>query len=250
LKQFGSLQFQKLESNEKLMTTINFSHPLFSGVFESKVKNFQYPYSKTSFLFSGSAATVLSNQDKSSFLSSLSKPLSSVYIFSTALNGTNSNFQQSPLIVPVFYQMAMNSNRTGLTALIIGDTNPFIVEAKLSKDAILEIKNKTEQFIPLQQIVNNKVKLLFNDYPEEAGNFEIYNQLKTEGNISFNYNRSESDLTTTVENSLKNVRVIDSITTVFDTIHSESNDNQIWKWFVIFALVFLLIEMAIIRFLK
>jgi hypothetical protein len=36
-------------------------------------------------------------------------------------------------------------------------------------------KSKTEQFIPIQQIVNKKVKLLLTTI-EEAGNFIIYNQ--------------------------------------------------------------------------
>jgi hypothetical protein len=250
LKQLGSIQFQKLDSTEKLMTSINFGHPLFAGIFESKIKNFQYPFSKSSFAIGGSAASILSNQDKTAFLSSLRKPLSSVYIFNSALNSINSNFQQSPLIVPVFYQMAMNTNNNGIIALTIGNTNPFIVDAQLSKDAILEVKSKTEQFIPIQQIVNKKVKLLFNDYPEEAGNFIIYNQNNSEGNISFNYKRTESDLTASSETILKDVNVIESIASVFDKIHSDSTDSQIWKWFVIFALVFLVIEMALIRFLK
>jgi hypothetical protein len=32
-----------------------------------------------------------------------------------------------------------------------------------------------EQFIPIQQILNNKVKMN-NDYPEQAGNFRVYNK--------------------------------------------------------------------------
>jgi hypothetical protein len=45
-------------------------------------------------------------------------------------------------------------------------------------------------------------------------------------------------------------KMIDSITNVFDTLQTNRLDNQIWKWFVIFALLFLVTEMAIIRFMK
>jgi hypothetical protein len=48
------------------------------------------------------------------------------------------------------------------------------------------LKSKTEQFIPIQQIVNKKVKLLLTTI-EEAGNFIIYNKIIAEGNIGFNY---------------------------------------------------------------
>jgi hypothetical protein len=68
-------------------------------------------------------------------------------------------------------------------------------------------------------------------------------------NISFNYDRTESDLSAIDENALSKYK-IDSITNVFDTLQTNRLDNQIWKWFVIFALLFLVTEMAIIRFMK
>jgi len=49
---------------------------------------------------------------------------------------------------------------------------------------------------------------------------------------------------------LSDYKTIDSIETVFNTLQTERTDNQIWKWFVIFALLFLITEMAIIRFVK
>ena len=99
-------------------------------------------------------------------------------------------------------------------------------------------------------MLNDKVKLTFNDYPQQAGNFGIYNQKERLQNISFNYNRTESDLDQANENILSDYKTIDSIETVFDTLQTDRTDSQIWKWFVIFALLFLVTEMAIIRFVK
>jgi hypothetical protein len=50
----------------------------------------------------------------------------------------------------------------------------FLVDVALSKDAVLTVTNSDESFIPIQRIINDKVKLTFNDYPEEAGNYGIY----------------------------------------------------------------------------
>ncbi|HQE33027.1 MAG TPA: hypothetical protein PLQ70_00005, partial [Flavobacterium alvei] len=110
--------------------------------------------------------------------------------------------------------------------------------------------NDAETFIPIQQMLNEKVKLTFNDYPEQAGNFGIYNQNERLQNISFNYNRTESDLAQANEEAISDYKTIDSIETVFNTLQTDRTDNQIWKWFVIFALLFLVTEMAIIRFMK
>ena len=69
-------------------------------------------------------------------------------------------------------------------------------------------------------------------------------------NISFNYNRTESDLATANENLLSEYKTVESIKSLYNTLQTDRADNQIWKWFVIFALLFLITEMAIIRFVK
>jgi hypothetical protein len=76
-----------------------------------------------------------------------------------------------------------------------------LVDVALSKDAVLNVTNSSESFIPIQRIINDKVKLTFNDYPEEAGNYGIYNQKKNVQNISFNYDRTESDLSAVDEST-------------------------------------------------
>jgi hypothetical protein len=247
---FGKLTFNSLENREKLITKINFNHPIFNSVFENKVTNFQYPKTKSSFALSSSSPAALSYEDQSVFLTSIANSVSAVAIFAAPINIENSNFQQSPLIVPTFYKMAMNNQNNGVNALIIGNNNPHLTEASLNKDAILTVKGFEEQFIPIQQILNNKVKMTFNDYPEEAGNFSICNKKEWIENISFNYNRTESDLASANDNILSDYKTIESIPSLFNTLQTDRTDNQIWKWFVIFALLFLMTEMAIIRFVK
>ncbi|RTY85952.1 BatA domain-containing protein [Flavobacterium sp. RSP15] len=247
---FGNLTFNSLENREKLITKINFNHPIFNSVFENKVTNFQYPKTKKSFIISSSNPAALFYEDQSVFLTSIANSVSAVAVFAAPINSKNSNFQQSPLIVPTFYKMAMNNQNNDVSALIIGNNNPHLTEASLNKDAILTVKGLEEQFIPIQQILNNKVKMTFNNYPEQAGNFSIYNKKEWIENISFNYNRTESDLAPANETILSDYKTIQSIPSLFDTLQTDRTDNQIWKWFVIFALLFLIIEMAIIRFVK
>ncbi len=205
---------------------------------------------KSSFGISNKQSAALLYEDQSPFLSTIQNTSGTVSVFSAALNTENSNFQQSPLIVPVFYKMALFNQNNGVNAITIGNSNPFIVDASLSKDGILEIKNEQEQFIPTQQIMNTKVKLTFNDLPQQAGNFEIYNQKQWVDNISFNYNRSESNLQQTNTQLLSDYPTADSAESIFHRLQSDRMDKQLWKWFVIFALLFLICEMAIIKFLK
>jgi hypothetical protein len=250
LNQFGSTQFKSLESNEKQITKINFNHPLFAGVFENKTNNFQYPKIKKDFTISSSTPAILNFDDESPFLIGLRNTVSSVYVFSAPINTSNSNFQQSPLIVPVFYKMALSKLNNGINTNTIGSNTSYLVSVNLSKDEILTVKNTEEQFIPVQQLLNNKVQLFFNDYPEKAGNYTIYDSKNPIENISFNYPRTESNLDQVNESILSDYKTSDSISTIFDTLQSNRSDNQIWKWFIIFALLFLALEMAIIKFVK
>lgn len=250
LKIFGNIQLKSIENKDKLITKINFNHPLFSTVFENKITNFQYPKTHNSFEIESRNSGILLYDDQTTFLTSINKTVSMVYVFAAPINLANSNFQKSPLIVPVFYKMALNNTKKGINAIAIGVNNPFIIAANLSKEEILNVKNETESFVPIQQIFNSKVQLNFNDFPEQAGNFGIYKRNVLVQNISFNYDRTESDLEQNKADLVSDFKKIDSIEAVFNTIETNRTDDQVWKWFVIFALLFLAIEMAIIRFVK
>ena len=150
--------------------------------------------------------------------------------------------------------MALSSQKTGISALTIGENSPFLIDASLSKDEIVEIKSLSEEtnekFIPMQQILNNKVKLTFNDFPQEAGNFGVYKQDNLLKEISFNYARTESNIATSNESVLSDYNVIGSIDEVFDTLQTNRTDNEIWKWFVFLTLLFLVTEILIQKFVK
>lgn len=246
----SELQFKTASQTNKKVTKINFSHPLFSSVFEKKIDNFQYPMTKTAFGLTSTTPSILTYEDQSPFLSSIQNDLTSVYVFAAPINKNNSNFQNSPLIVPIFYNMAQSSQKTGVNAMIIGENKPFVVDALLSKDEILTIKNSAESFIPVQQLLNTKVKMTFNDNPTEAGNFSIFNGGNLVQNISFNYNRTESNLALSNPDAASNFTEIDDVETVFNTIQTDRTDAQIWKWFVILALLFLALELLIQKIVK
>lgn len=250
LGSFGASRLANATASERHITKIAFSHPLYSTVFEKKVDNFQYPQVKAGFTFSGNALPVLSYNDQTPFLASMSNKLGNVYIFTAPINKANSNFQNSPLIVPTFYNMAQNSGKTGISAITIGKNQRLLLDTMLSKDEVLAVKNETTDFIPMQQVLNNKVKLSFGDYPETAGNYGIYKEGENLKNISFNHARTESNP------ALQNKAITDdftaagSVAEVYNDIRSERTANKMWRWFVIGTLIFLLLELLIQKFVK
>lgn len=250
LNTFGKIQIGSLQNNTKLVTKIAFQNQLFSSVFEKKVVNFQYPFTKSAFEIRATAPPILSYEDQSVFLTELKNQIASVYVFSAPINKVNSNFQNSPLIVPVFYKMAQNSANTGVNALVIGNNKPFLIDTTLSKDEIVNVKNSTEKFIPTQQIMNNKVLLSFHENPTIAGDFGIYKQDEFLQNISFNYDRTEGNLNLYNAALLSDFKVINSVDAVFNTLQTDRSNNEIWRLFVILTLLFLVIEVFIQKLVK
>jgi hypothetical protein len=250
LASFGGIRLNPIQENKKLITKIAFGHPLYATVFEKKIENFQYPETKKSFAIGGRAPVVLGYEDQSAFLTAIGNSISSVYVFAAPINKENSNFQNSPLIVPTFYNMAQNSGKTGVTAITIGKNQPMLIDAPLSKDEILEIRNKDEKFIPVQQILNSKVRLAFGDYPQQAGNFGVYNGKEIVRNVSFNYDRTEGNLSAPDSGMFSDYKTITDVEAVFNTLLTDRTDNLVWKWFVVLALIFLVTELLIQKFVK
>lgn len=249
LKTFGSISFNS-KTSDKQITKISFNHPIYVNVFEKKVNNFQYPKVSSSWSTNGKALPVLQFEDQNIFLGNLTNRLGNLYFFSAAIDKQNSNFQNSPLIVPTFYNMGQNNNKTGLNGFIIGENNFTIINETIAKDNVLSVSNAENSFIPMQQILNNKIKLTFGNYPEKAGNYSVLKDKEILKNISFNYPRSESNLTEINNDFFDNCTTINSISTFYNDIHSNRTNSEVWKSFILATLLLLLTELLIQKFVK
>jgi hypothetical protein len=246
---FGSLKYGMLSSTEKQITTINFSHPIYQAVFKNKVTNFQYPKVKSSFGLSGNTA-VLQYEDQSIFIGSSTNQLGNFYAFAAPINKQNSNFQNAPLIVPTLYNMGQNQSKTGINAYTIGENQSLLLETVLTKDEAVTIQNNDYSFIPLQQILNTKCKLTFGDYPEKAGNYEVIKDDEFLKKISFNFARTESDITAINSGIFDTFTKVNNIATVLNDLASERSSSEIWKWFLFGTLLLLCIELLIQKLIK
>ncbi|AUS07124.1 BatA domain-containing protein [Pseudotamlana carrageenivorans] len=247
LNTFGA-QFSKEIPIEKSITNINYSHPLFNnGVFEKQVKNFRYPKVSSFYeLTSNRGASALQFEDGKSFLSQSGQ----VYVFASALNQENSSFKNSPLIVPTLFNIGKQSFKIPSLYYTIGRDHTFDVDTQIQQDAVLSLVKNDIHLIPRQQYFNNKVVIKTSEAPTKDGIYAIMHTNDTIKHVSFNYDKKESDLSYRNLSDLKQLTIGDSVTKIFDSIKSDTKINALWKWFVIFALALLIIEMLILKFFK
>ncbi len=133
---------------------------------------------------------------------------------------------------------------------LLGESNNIEVPVTISGDRILQISSSSSTFIPRQSISPNKVEIITEELPEEPGNFTIINGQEPVMNLSFNVNRNESRLDFDEIPENENVAVLKDVQEFFSTSGFTKEIDTLWKWFVTFALIFLVVEILLLKYIK
>jgi len=88
------------------------------------------------------------------------------------------------------------------------------------------------------------------DLPKKAGIYDVVYQNKTIGQLAFNYNRIENKLQFLKLPESKSIEKINSIKSFWQSEQIFFKSQQLWLWFLWAALLFLIIEMLLLRFWK
>jgi len=237
------------------ITAINFEHPLFENVFSKNITNFQYPSVQSYYpVDSNNASTIIRFENNSPFISQIKNKKSTVYWISASLERANSNFINSPLIVPVFYNFGKLSFKNSQLFYRMGRTNKIDIETKTRGNEILRILNSENTLIPLQSKFENKVRITTNAASLTLGFQHVLMGKDTIQTLAFNYPKEESFMNFMDLNELKKISqkgiVSGSISDVFKKINKKNQVHWLWKWFLTLAIVSLLLEILILKFYK
>jgi hypothetical protein len=257
-KLFSTLNIGEInEKNgtKKSVTTINYGHPFFKNVFRKEVNNFQYPVVNLTYLSTlKNASYLLRFDDQSNFISEIKYKDSKVYWIASPLDLDISNFISSPLVVPIFYNFANQNASEKKLYFTVGDKNEIIVNQIKDQDVVLHLKGVNSDFIPMQSKTINSVKIQTELNPLKDGVYQITNNKGFSKNVAFNYNRKESEMKYSSLKSLAkkydNVNYFYTIKDAITTLNDQYKKHNLWQLFVIFALLFLGIEIILQKFLK
>ena len=231
-------------TREKKVSQINYDHPVMSNVFNKRIDNFQYPKVQKSFILK-SSNPILKYEDGTAFLSEQN----SKFIFSAPLNNENSNFKNSPLIVPVFYNMAMSSLPLPRLYNFTNTRTEVAINKSSKNDEVFTLRSKDTELIPRQRSFTQFTELQFENEVDRAGNYEVIYEEQLETHLAFNFNRSENNLSyyndTELQNS--NSNALDSL---FIQMAEDEQITSLWRLFLYAALFFLLCEVLILKLMK
>ena len=243
---------------KKLISTVNYDHPFFENVFKGKVTNFEYPEVNSGLIAKfRSSSTLLGFEDGSDFISEIPFGENTIYWISSPLDEDASNFGDSPLIVPVFFNFSLPENKTGGLYKIIGRSNELKVNVETPGETAFRMTNGVDEFIPLQRSVAGEVTLLTKEYPIAPGIYQVTDGDRVISEYAFNYDRDLvrsdyqdlSDLKNLFSTD-QNVKILSSPQQGLSELNTMFSNRTLWHIFIIFALIFILLEMLIHRFFK
>ncbi|MDT0685596.1 BatA domain-containing protein [Autumnicola psychrophila] len=246
LQNSGAPAFEAFQSEERKITNIRFDHPLYTSVFEEQVENFEYPSVQSYFTLNRPGSPVLEYQDNAPFLTQSDQ----LFLFTSASGAKNGNFQQSPLVVPTFYNMGRMALQARQIYYEIGKNNLIDIPVTSENDEVVHLTSEEDNFIPQQQAFSEKIRINTSELPAVAGNYQINYRNNIIENVSYNYSRHESNLNYINPEDFENVEIYDNINNYFENTNAVRQITALWKWFVIFALIFLIVEMLLLKYLK
>ncbi|TAE35794.1 MAG: hypothetical protein EAY66_08240 [Sphingobacteriales bacterium] len=239
---------------------INIQHPFFANVFDQLPRNLDLPkmqqYFEMSNLTQTSRQTLIYGGGDKNLLAVYKIKKGKVYVSAIPLEAEFSNFTNHALFLPVLFKMALSGFGAQKLFETLGSNGSITIPVKgLMGDNVLKISNKNTQIIPEVRQSPAGTQLFFAD---QLQNPDFYKVTKADSLLAitaFNYNRSESDMRYYDENTLKNIfknTQAHILSSGNDGIKSQIKQSVLgtnyWKLCLILVLLFLAIEILLIRF--
>jgi hypothetical protein len=249
------------QANETQLTEFDnpdLNNPFFENVFEERSNRLVLPKARRVLDWGNDRSAILRLKNDKPFLSQFSQN-GNIYLMASPLQPEYSDLAANFLFLPVMYRMAATAKKTDWRPYYNLNESLITLRAdSLPAEQPVKLIGQQE-IIPTQRKLADRVMLELPRFSIQAGFYQATIARDTIGLLAFNLNSRESELEqysgTEVRQLLGNGEHI----TLFEAGSATSFSNEIkarylgtplWKYALILALIFLLVEILFIRFLK
>lgn len=256
-----------LDTSKLKVEKTDFKTGFYEGVFDKIDERMDLPVVRKHFLFSlgtkNNINPVLKLINNETWLGEANIKNAKVYIFSSSLDESFTNFCKHALFVPTIYKMAINSLKPAPLYFYTQNNSVISLNALKEKSEeplhLTEVNNKFD-VIPEIRVNNNRLNVYTQNQIANPGFYKLTHKGQDLQSLAFNYNRLESglefftneEIEKNIEenhlSSFKNLVATEKPLTA--SVQEISGHVKLWKLFIIFTLVFVAIEIALIRFFK
>jgi uncharacterized membrane protein len=236
----------------------DFNHPVFQNIFQNDdKKKYESPELNAYYKLSSSGNQIISLVDGSSFLSEYKIGKGKVFVFNSAPVLSWSDFPIKSIFAPLMNKSVayLSSKERDENIFLAGDeVNINLKNTNASQIKILR-PDKTEEFINLSDNLRNDYLAFSNT--SVTGSYKFYSGENLIENISVNTDPTESKIDyadeSEFENYLEQIKFagkyvsIDKESNVVEKIMLARFGSELWRYFLLIAIILALIEMTIAR---
>lgn len=259
-----------VREGEDRVADIEWNHPLFADVFDkSKMidKNMALPGFRKLFVWQGNARgsgeVLMTTRGGQPFLSVYSKGKGQLFVFSVPMKPGFSELARHSVFAPVIYRMALLGARQMDAAFTIGAFKPVLlyIPAPTGDESLrLALRGKDEELIPRVRVLSSALSLETGDQLREAGHYDLRGGAQLAAVLSFNFDRKESIMRFLGKDQLDDwlsrapegraALLSDEIPDLTRVLTVLNQGTPLWKWAIVLSLLFLILEILLIRFWK
>lgn len=248
-----------LNENERLqpLNAKSLAHPFLARAFTRDLSNrASLPQFRSIFNLTGYFENLLETNEGLPVLSHFGN--TSMYLLNTPLSDDYTNFQKHALFIPIMYRLAQKNIQDPLFHRLDEEYVQIGVDS-IVNNAILKLSSADNSFIPSYRFSTQGLKLEIPEEMHEPGIYYLTNDSDTLGVFAFNYSLSESDIHThspeelsrlANENAHISYYPINTNALSSASFNMNKESDSLWKYALLLALSFILIESILLRFLK
>jgi hypothetical protein len=236
----------------------DFSNPFFENVFEEKSVSIAMPHAIKLLDWGNDRSAILRFKNDQPFLSRFDQG-GKLYVAATALQQGQTDFFNHALFVPVMYRIASSSirNESKLYYTLHESFITLRADSLLGEEPLKWVGE--EEIVPSQRKLNEQVIFDVPKFSITKGFYKIVSNQDTISLLAFNLDKAESLLDQYSGEDMKKLLGGGDRITIFNVGSQEAFSNEIkerylgtplWKYALLLALLFLLMEILLIRFLK
>jgi len=255
--EFSSKQgvnYGSLKVGSFLVNKVEINDPIFRGVFNNLNEQNSFPEINKSFelsAFSNSGVkSILQTNNSIQFLLRKSFGKGQFYWAANDLSSTSGNFTQHALFVPIFLQMPFQIKSKLALSYSLGSNNQIPISVKNSNQLFKLLKGKEEWICEADNKEGNSFAIIPIDL-NIAGFYDLNDANKQIlSRLALNFQRTESKLSYLSNEKLeeKGFKIAESEDAQLSMgISNDENGTPLWRYFLIAAFVFFLIEMLLLK---
>jgi len=248
-----------------VVTTVNYEHYIFKEAFKQSSGNIDLPTAASYYslvLASGQwAEPMLTLQNGSPFLISASIGHGRLYFSSVSLSTDETNFTQHAFFPASLIRMAEYSQPTSQLSYVLGREEAIVLRnIQLQGEETFRLQNivTNSEIIPEHRNAGNQVEVFVHGDLGIAGNYLLNWGANAVQPLAFNFDRAESYNATLAINAFRdkiterqfsNWSILEGDTeTVSAGAEAIDDSHKFWLSLIVWALIFLAIEILLIKF--